>query len=145
MSRKLLLDTNILLDAAIAERPGWTAATLLIEEFLHEDVKGYIAASSLKDVYYILTKCADEKEARQFIASLADLFEIVAVDNAICRMAINSDEPDYENGVVRACAESIPADFIISRDEDAFTRSPIRRLSSKEYLDLFCDVEEVDF
>lgn len=144
MSRKLFLDTNILLDAAIGERPGWLAATLLIDEFLHEDVQGYIAASSLKDVYYILTKCVGEEEARAFMSSLADLFEIVSVDAAICRVAIASDEPDYEDGVIRACAESVPVDFIISRDTNAFARSAIKRLSAQDYLDLFCEIKEID-
>lgn len=144
MSRKLFLDTNILLDAAIGGRPGWSAAILLIEELVHEDVVGYIAASSLKDVYYVLTEYVGETEAREFIASLEDLLEIVSVDDAICRIAIASDEPDYEDGVIRACAESDPVDFIISKDKDAFARSSIKRLSAQDYLDLFCPIEEVD-
>ena len=35
MSRKLLLDTNVLLDVAMGERAGWAAATLLVDEFAY--------------------------------------------------------------------------------------------------------------
>ncbi len=142
MSKNLFLDTNILLDAAIGSRPEWAYAIMLFDEFLYEDTKGYIAASSLKDVYYILTKCVSEQDAREFISSLIDIFDLVPVNSSICRMAVASNEPDYEDGVIRACAESVPVDFIISRDESAFLRSPIKRFSAKDYLELFSKVEE---
>lgn len=144
MGKKLLIDTNILLDAAISSRPGWAAATLLLEEIAYGETKGYIAASSLKGVYYVLTKCCDEASARKFISALSDLCEIVAVDSSICKIATTSNEPDYEDGIIRACAESLPVDFIISRDEKAFKRSAVRRLSAQDFLDIFLDVEKID-
>lgn len=142
MSRKLLVDTNVLLDAAMSEREGWAAAVLLMDEFAYEEAIGYVSALSLKDVYYVLTKYAGEQQAREFVRAIIDLFEIVAVDGVACRIAAFSDEPDFEDGLIRACAENVPVDFIISRDEAAFARSSIKRLSAKEYLDLFCVVEE---
>lgn len=144
MSKKLLIDTNILLDAAMSERPCWSAAALLMDELAYNEAEGYIAATSLKDVYYVLTKYADEQSAREFVCAAMDLFNIVEVNASICRMAAASDEPDFEDGLVRACAESIPADFIISRDEGAFARSALKRLSAQDYLDLFCKPEEIE-
>lgn len=143
MSRKLLLDTNILLDAAMAERPAHIAATLLMDELLYEDVDGYVVSLSLKDAYYILAKYADERSAREFVLSALDLFSVVNVDASICRVAALSDEPDFEDGIVRACAERLGADFIISHDKTAFKRSRLKRLSAREYLDLFAEIEEV--
>ena len=51
MSRKLLLDTNVLLDVAMGERTGWAVATLLVDEFAYGQSIGYVSALSLKDVY----------------------------------------------------------------------------------------------
>lgn len=144
MSRKLLIDTNILLDAAMGERPGWAAATLLMDELAYGDADGFVAGVSFKDVYYVLTKYAGEGPAREFVLAAMDLCEVSPVDGSTCRLAALSDEPDFEDGLIRACAESIPADYIISRDETAFARSAIKRLSAQEYVDLFCDVEEVE-
>lgn len=144
MSRKVLVDTNILLDACMRERPDWAFAVLLMDEFAYEDVQGYIAAGSLKDAYYVLGKYADEEAARQLVLAVMDLFEVVPLDKPLCRMAALSDEQDFEDGLIRACAESVPVDFIISRDEKAFAKSPIRRLSAQEYIGLFCDVEDIN-
>ncbi len=75
----------ILLDAAMGERPGWATATLLIDETAHEDVRGYVCAGSLEDVYCILTKYADEKAAREFTLTLMDFFGVVAIEAALWR------------------------------------------------------------
>ena len=143
MTRKLFLDTNILLDAAMGERPGWAAATLLVDEVSFAHAQGFVASTSLKDVYYVLSKYAGESAARRFVLALLDLFEIVAVDGPLCRLAAGSNEPDFEDGILRACAESVPVDFIISRGERAFRKSPIKRLSAQDYVDLFCETETI--
>lgn len=46
--------------------------------------------------------------------------------------------------MLRACAEHGGVDYIISRDEAAFAKSPIKRLSPRQYLDKFCEVEDVE-
>lgn len=144
MNKKLLIDTNIFLDAAMSERAGWEYATLLMQEVAYSGIEAYVAASSLKDIYYILAKYSSEGHARSFIIAMMDLCELVAIDEVLCRKAACSDEPDFEDGVIRACAESVPVDFIISRDANAFQRSPIKRLSAQEYLSLFCSAPELD-
>lgn len=143
MNKRVLLDTNILLDAAISERPDWQYAVMLLDEIAYGKLDAGIAATSLKDVYFVLGKYADEQAARQFVRAALDAFTIVDVNAALCRAAAFSDEPDFEDGIIRACAELEGVDFIISRDEAAFTKSPIKRLSAREYVDMFCDVAEV--
>ena len=145
MNNRVLVDTNIILDAAMSERPGWPEATLLLDEIAYGATTGLIVATSLKDIYYVLTKYAGEPAARSFISSALDAFETVPVDELVCRSAAKSNEPDFEDGIVRACAENAHADFIISRNAAAFRRSKIKRVTAREYLDLFCEVETVRF
>jgi predicted nucleic acid-binding protein len=145
MTTKLLLDTNILLDAAMSERPDWAYAVMLLQEFAYGRAEGFIAATSLKDVYYVLTKYSNEKEARKYILDAMELLNVISVDAVTCQLAARSNEPDFEDGIVRACAENAQVDIIISRDESAFKKTKVRRLSAKEYVDLFCDVVEVEF
>lgn len=143
MRVKALFDTNVLLDAAMCERPGWAPAMLLLDEIAHESMDGLVAATTLKDLYYVLSKYRSEAAAQEYVEAVIDAFTLIAVDEAVCRSAAKSDEPDFEDGIIRACAEGANADFIISRDEAAFRTSKVRRLSPQGYVDLFCDVEEV--
>lgn len=143
MSKKALIDTNIILDAAMSERPDWAYAVMLLDEIAYGKLVGYIAATSLKDVYYVLCKYFGEPAAREFVAAAIDAFTIIGVDGALCRASICSNEPDFEDGVIRACAEQEGVDFIISRDEKAFLKSSIKRLSARDYVELFCEYEEI--
>lgn len=137
MSSKVLLDTNIMLDLALSRPEGFDAAATIAEAIAHEEVIGYVCATSLKDMYYILTKAMGEKDARTYIEAVMGDFVICGVDYALCRQAIASDEPDFEDGIVRACAENIGVDLIITRDADAFARSTVKAMTSQEYVDLF--------
>lgn len=143
MSKKVLLDTNILLDAAINERPGWTAAMLLLDEIAEGSTSGYVSVLSLKDVYYVLTKYAGEPAAREYVSAALNAFDLIGIDASICHFATKSNEPDFEDALIRSCAEGACVDYIISRDESAFLKSPIKRLSAQDYVDLFCEVEEI--
>lgn len=142
MNRRLLIDTNILLDTAISERPGWAAAVLLLDEIAYSDTTAFVSPLSLKDAYYVLSKYRNKEEALEFVMAAMDFFDVCTVDLGICLKAGMSDEPDFEDGIIRAVAESIPVDFIISRDEKAFRKSVIKRMSAQEYIDAFCEVEE---
>lgn len=144
MNRKLLVDTNIFLDVAIDAREEHVPGLLLWDEFLYGEIEGYVAATSLKDVYHILGKYEGESRSRDFIEAILKIFQVVPVDALVCKTAIRSNEPDFEDGIVRECAESIPVDFIISRDKSAFGRSYIKCLTAQEYLDFFCDIEEIE-
>jgi predicted nucleic acid-binding protein len=119
---------------AMAERPEHTSALDLLDVCTDGTCKGLISTTSLKDIYYVLTKYAGEPNARKFILALMDVFDVAAVDVAVCKIAAHSDEPDFEDGLIRALAEQHNAELIISRDLAAFRNSNIKRLSALEFM-----------
>ena len=82
------------------------------------------------------TFCADSMPAspsrvRWFPSSLKDLKASYA------KAALDSDEPDFEDGLVRAAAETEAAFAIITRDAQAFKTSSVPAMSAARYLELF--------
>ncbi|WP_455138745.1 type II toxin-antitoxin system VapC family toxin [Thermophilibacter sp.] len=136
MTYKLFLDTNILLDQMIDDRPGSDDALRLTGMATRGNVLCTISTTSLSDVYYISRRTVPERKRRAWLEFFLDAFEAVAPDTNTCRTALASDEPDYEDGVVRALAERCHADYIISRDERAFAGSGVPRLSAAEFLEV---------
>lgn len=128
MPCRAFLDTNALLDLMFAGRPGSDALCRIADAHAAGACTLLIAASSLKDVYYIARKELSDDVLREWIAYFLDEFEVVALDRAACRIAVNSDEPDFEDGVMRAMAETHDASCIVSRDKRAFRASTVRRL-----------------
>lgn len=130
----LLLDTNILLDILCPGRPQHAEANRVIELCNGGGDMGFATAGSLKDAYYLLTRQIGEKEARNGVDILMGLLVIAPLSAEDCDLALHSDEPDFEDGLIRACAELNDIDFILTRDAAAFQRSKVRSMDCAAYL-----------
>ncbi|KAB8295417.1 type II toxin-antitoxin system VapC family toxin [Bifidobacterium avesanii] len=132
---KLFLDTNVLLDAVGLQREGHAEARRLLLIDPRRANLG-ISAGSLKDFYFTADKAKagigrhgglDDAERRRWIGIFMDLASILPDDERTAKAALESNEPDYEDGTKRATAEAWEADWIVTRDSSrhAFERSPI--------------------
>ena len=137
MSSMVLLDTNVMLDLALARPEGFDAAAAIAEAVAYEEVVAYVCATSLKDLYYILSKAMGEKDARTYIKAELHEFIICSVDYAHCRHARHPAVTEFEDGLVRACAENARVDFIVTRDVTAFARSKVRSIAPADFVARF--------
>jgi predicted nucleic acid-binding protein len=135
MSR-VFIDTNFLLDLAVRARPGADDAAKIFDAVVGGKATALLAPSSLKDFYYVARHDIDENTRRAWISLFLDSFEIFDFNARICDEAVRSDEPDFEDGLIRAAAEVAECEFIISRDESAFVSSAVRRVDARQFLDI---------
>lgn len=133
---RLLVDTNVLLDAVLSGRPDTDGAREVISLCNGNGEFGMACALSFMDVYYVAAKLRGELWARDAVSKLMGLLVVAPVDAEVLDEAIRSNEPDFEDGIVRACAELNEADFIITRDRSAFAKSRVRAVSASEYLEI---------
>ena len=131
---RILLDTNILLDSVIPNRPQHDEALALLKWCNGSGGYGFAAATSFNDAYCILCRAYSEPIAREALENLLGLLAVAPVSAEECDRSLRSNEPDFEDGLVRACAELSGADFIITRDEDAFAGSKVKSVTAKEFL-----------
>ena len=136
-SRRLLFDTNVLLDAMVAGRPQSKEAWAVLDRCNGGGDLGLATCGSLKDVYYILSRGGKEAEAREAVEKLRELLVIAPMGAEECELSLGCGEPDFENGLVRACTERNDVDVILTRDADAFRRSKVRAMTCAEYLETF--------
>ena len=135
-SRRLLFDTNVLLDAVCRERPQSAEACEVLRRCNGGGDLGLVAAGSLKDAYYVLQRQYGEAQARRSVEWLRELLVIAPMGAEECELSLNSNEPDFEDGLVRACAELNDVDFILTRDAGAFRASRVRSMTCPEYLEI---------
>lgn len=135
---RLLFDTNILLDFCDPRRVDFREPCLsLIKACIVRDVEMMTAASSLKDVYYVLCKAMrDEHEARNAIGHVMETFELLPLLEHNVRKAYHSDEPDFEDGLIRAVAEDNAVDAIVTRDAAAFQHASVLAMDAVRCLEL---------
>ena len=131
---RILLDTNILLDSVIPNRPRHDEALALLKWCNGSGDYGFAAATSFNDAYYVLCRAYDEVIAREALENLLGLVAVAPVSAEECDRSLRSNEPDFEDGLVRAGAELSGAEFLFTRDEDAFAGSKVNSVTAKEFL-----------
>ena len=139
---RLLFDTNVLIDVVCHDRPMQREAHRLLERCNGDGDMGMACSLSLKDVYYVMSKRYDEPAARKAVEWLTDMLVIGPISAEECISALTSNEPDFEDGLIRSCAELNAVDFIITRDAYAYVGSPVRSVTPREYLSLVVQNDE---
>lgn len=133
---RIFLDTNYLLDLTVQARPEHEVASMLFKSCAEQDIDMLMLSSSLKDVYYLLRRhYGTEATAREVISNLRKVLTPVALTLEIIDIALASDEPDYEDGLVRAAAEACAVDLIVSRDKTAFVTSPLKKVNARDLME----------
>lgn len=75
-------------------------------------------------------------DARLTIGHLMAVFELLPLMGHNVRKAYHSDEPDFEDGLIRAVAEENQVDVIVTRDAAAFHGSTIPAMDAARCLAL---------
>lgn len=137
--RRVLLDTNVLLDYLDARRSEHETARSLVRAILLHGGSPVAPASSYKDVYYILRRSlGSESDARALVKGLVECIPITPIDlrGTDLAPAAASNEPDFEDGLVRRLAERERLTAIVTRDASAFRSSFVPVFDPQEFLGL---------
>jgi predicted nucleic acid-binding protein len=127
---RVLFDTNILLDAMLAREPFVITATVLLEAVETGLIEGFMSATTVTDVHYLVGRQTKSGEAGMAaVKQLLSLMEICPVDRGTLEQAIALGLSDFEDAIQIACAMELGLDAIVTRDVSGFTGSPIAVLS----------------
>ena len=153
---KLLLDSNVWVDLFASDRPGRADATALVTHAMSRQIALLYAASSVKDVYYLL----EEREKRRVrasgaevtatiaaavneyawgcVLSMGEMATVVPVDQSDLWIATKfcTVHEDLEDDLVLAAMERSQADFLVTSDETLLRKSPVAALSPHDLLAL---------
>jgi predicted nucleic acid-binding protein len=125
VSRRLLLDLNVVLDVLLDRKPHATAAAALWSRIEGGDATGYLAAHGITTIHYLAQRARGKRFARQTVEDLLSVFRVVAVDEKSLRQALALSLPDFEDAVCAACAAAADCEAIVTRDPAGFRGSSI--------------------
>ncbi|MFM7604003.1 MAG: PIN domain-containing protein [Prosthecobacter sp.] len=117
---KILIDTNIVLDLLLEREPFVEEAIALFELVETAVIEGFIAATTITNIFYILRKAQGRAAALQAVSRLATGLEICPVDRPTILQALSSNLKDFEDGIQFACAVLSQMDAIVTRDQSDF-------------------------
>lgn len=134
---KVVIDTNIILDAVLSRQPFKDAAEEIFILSATNKIQAFITANSATDLFYIANKEYHDKEkTKALMNNLFAVFHICDVTASDCLTALKSDMSDFEDAVLSASADRIMAKYIITRNLSDFQKSTVSAIEPKEFLKL---------
>lgn len=124
---KILLDTDVLLDVALARHPH-AQDSIAVFQWVQAGGAAAVAWHSLSNCSYLL------KGGRPFLGKLLRLVAVAPVGTADAHRALALPMPDVEDAFQAAAALAWGADFIITRNLPDYRRSPIPAISPAGFL-----------
>lgn len=133
----VFLDTNILIDLLTERVPFYQNAVQIAKLNRAKVIRGYIAAQSFADIFFILRKDYSEEVRRRSLMDLFKTFSVVSLDAAKIKAALkNTAFKDFEDCLQAECAASCRADYIVTRNVEDFANSKVRAITPEELIRL---------
>jgi predicted nucleic acid-binding protein len=116
----VLIDTNIMLDVILEREPFVGPATDLLALIEAGRVEGYIAATTITNIFYIVRKLEGRAVALHAITRMLQGLNLCAVSFQVIQYALALNLPDFEDGVQLACAVLENLDAVVTRNGNDF-------------------------
>lgn len=132
--KKVLLDTNIILDFALKREKYIANSRKILELAFKKVINAFITATTITDIYYIARKEKGRNDALDFIRSILSFLEVANVDKNVVITALELDFHDFEDAVQESAAQNTEIPAIITRNENDFKNSSLRVFSPESFL-----------
>jgi len=135
---KLLIDTNVVLDVLLRREPFSKTAAEVLNLTQRDDVREYVSASAITDIYYIANKQLKDRAAvRDLLERLLKIVSVAAVSEQEIRNALNLTWADFEDSVQYSVALLNEMDGIVTRNPDDYQEANMRIWLPEQALELF--------
>ncbi len=130
---KALLDTDLLLDVALAARGEFFSNSAAVLQWAESNPgRAAVAWHSLSNLCYLI-----RPDARPFIRALLEFVEVPMAGTEAAMKAISYPMNDFEDALQAAAALAFGARFIITRNVSDYRRSPVPAVSPAAFIKEF--------
>ena len=134
MALKILIDTNICIDAILKRKPFDVNAQKILDLSERGVVKGFVSAHSFDTLFYILIQVYPQKNVYQAIEGLRRTVSIAPVTEQEIDEALKIKWSDFEDAIHHQAALTVGCDFIVTRNQNDFQVATLSILSPQELL-----------
>jgi hypothetical protein len=128
------IDLNVALDVFQRRQPHYAASAQVLSLVVSGAIHGAFPAYGVTTLYYLIRKHASRPDAEKAIDEVLLHFQIGNLEIAGWQRARQLGLADFEDAVVTAIAEQTDSAFIITRNVDDFTRSPVPAITPADFL-----------
>lgn len=132
---KLFLDTNVLLDTVLPDRPSQDASRRVLALCGREGYRVMVSSLSLVNLAYVLRKNQGQERAAAVVARLFRECGVLSLSDMNVYNALRSACPDFEDAMQISCADLGDCDCIITNNTKHFQGfAPMPVFTPEEFL-----------
>ena len=134
---KVLLDTNIIMDALQERQPFDVAAKEILKRSQNGEIACFFTANAATDIFYLYNRARDIKSAKVALEFLLNRYGVISVTQEDCINALSLPIDDFEDALVVVCAKKENVDYIVTRDERFLKESTlVKAITPKELVSI---------
>jgi len=135
MEYKLFVDSDVVIDFFTDRDPHANPASELFELNEQGNVRLYLSAISINNIYYIVRRFLGHKKALEVIEALTEMTEIVGITKKEIIQALKNNFTDFEDSIQYSSALTIKdVDVIITRNIKDYRNSSIAVMTPLNFL-----------
>ena len=132
---RVLLDTNVCIDAIQRRKPFDVNAQKILDMSERGIFEGFVAAQTFDTIFYILFKDNATEHVYQAIEGLRKTVNIATVSREVIDKALQLKWPDFEDAIHYKAALASKCDAIVSRNPQDFIDPVIPVLAPLQFLE----------
>ena len=122
---RVLFDINVVLDVLLNREAFVEEAARLMGMVEHGVIEGYLCATTITTLDYLMTKATDRRTAKTGVRRLLTLFHIAEVNAAVLEMAMDSNFDDFEDAVQYYAGIICGIDGLVTRNPKDYRGSDL--------------------
>lgn len=126
MIERYFITEEILFDMVMADREDHEIAEKLLDLAATGDITLCLCTASIDGALFVLSKYMGDEQAREFLRTTLEAFEVHGLSEAICMEALSVEATRFVDAAVIICAESEHVDGIIVHDPARFEAADIK-------------------
>lgn len=134
--KKLLVDTNIVIDLLARREPFYVEAAELFSLADKRHVELSISSLTIANTSYALLRQMDSNRAKSVLRKLRLILKVLPLDDKIIGLALNDESfSDFEDGLQYFTAIEYEQELIITRNLKDFKNSKLPTMTAKQFIE----------
>lgn len=134
MSRRIFIDTNIMLDFLGERHPFYDSVAKIATLAEKEKLSMVVSPISFATVNYFLAKFENPRIAKEKLRKFKIICEVCALDEQTIEKGLNSSIKDFEDALQYFSATESNCEIIITRNGKDFKKSLLPVMTADEFL-----------
>ena len=135
MSERIFIDSDMILDVALARQPFVEASQQVLALCENGAFTGCISSNSVANIYYVLRKLGGDEKSHIFIKQLLKFLVIIPVDHMGISKALDSKFADFEDAIQHFAALSFGCTMIVTRNIQGYKFAELKVVLPSIFVD----------